>query len=108
MTRSIDTEPGAARLSEPALLVLASLAAGEKHGYAIIGDVAKHAGRRLGPGTLYGIVARLETRGLIEPLAPGDRGRRPYRITSPGRSALAAHVNDLTRYQTALARLAGT
>lgn len=108
MTRSVVAESGSARLSDPALLVLASLAAGDKHGYAIIGDIATHAGRRLGPGTLYGIVARLETRGLIELLEMGERGRRPYRITAAGRSALAEHVNDLAHYQTALARLART
>ncbi len=100
-------DPSAGRLSEPALLVLAALAAGAKHGYAILGDIATHAGQRLGPGTLYGIIARLETRGFIEALEVGERGRRPYRITAAGRSALNARVAELATYQTALRRLAG-
>jgi DNA-binding PadR family transcriptional regulator len=89
-------------------LVLAALAAGAKHGYAIIGDVATHAGQRLGPGTLYGIIARLETCGFIEALEVEERGRRPYRITAAGRSALNARVAELATYQTALRRLAGS
>ena len=41
-------------MSDPTLLVLASLADGEKHGYAIMMDVQRFADIRLGPGTLYG------------------------------------------------------
>jgi DNA-binding PadR family transcriptional regulator len=94
------------RLSEPALLVLASLAPGSKHGYAIIRDVELHAGLRLGPGTLYGAIARLEAHGFIEPLELEARGRRPYRITAAGREAFEARMADLTRYQSALHHLA--
>ena len=42
---------------------------------------------RFGPGTLYGAIARLEKRGLIEPLEADDR-RRPYRLTGSGAAAL--------------------
>ena len=56
------------RWAEPGLLVLASLADGEKHGYAITTDVAAEVGVTLGPGTLYAALARLEERGLIEGL----------------------------------------
>src|SRR5207249_3802095 len=69
------------RFSEPALLVLISLAGGPKHGYAMIEDIATIGGSRLGPGTLYGAIARLEKLGLIEPLLPTDR-RRPYRLST--------------------------
>ena len=75
---------GLGRLSEPALLVLAALAPGSKHGYAILRDVEVHAGQHLGPGTLYGVIARLEAQGFIEPLELEERGRRPYRITAAG------------------------
>jgi len=53
------------RFSEPALLVLLSLLGGERHGYAISVDIESITGRRLGPGTLYGAIGRLEERGLI-------------------------------------------
>jgi DNA-binding PadR family transcriptional regulator len=74
--------------SDPPLLVLASLAGGPKHGYAIIQDVAEQTGVRLGPGTLYGAIGRLEERGLIEALPPEQR-RRPYRLTAVGERVLA-------------------
>lgn len=79
------------RWAEPALLVLASLAAGEKHGYAITQDITDQVGVTLGPGTLYGVIARLEERGLIEGL-PIDGRRRPYRMTAAGAAALGAQA----------------
>ncbi len=71
------------RWADPPLLVLASLAEEPKHGYAIARDVAEAMGVRLSAGTLYAVISRLESRGLIEPLEAADR-RRPYRITSAG------------------------
>lgn len=44
--------------------MLASLAGGSKHGYAITRDVEQMAGVRLGPGTLYGALSHLEAKGL--------------------------------------------
>jgi DNA-binding PadR family transcriptional regulator len=79
------------RWAEPALLVLASLADGAKHGYAITQDVAAEVGVTLGPGTLYGAISRLEERGMIEALAADGR-RRPYRITPAGTEALTAQA----------------
>jgi DNA-binding PadR family transcriptional regulator len=76
------------RWADPPLLVLASLAAEPKHGYAIIQDVAETMDIRLSAGTLYAVISRLESRGLIEPLEAEDR-RRPYRLTAAGASALA-------------------
>jgi DNA-binding PadR family transcriptional regulator len=55
------------RFSDPALFVLVSLAGGEKHGYAMMEDIERTCGTRLGPGTLYGALSRLEKRGLVEP-----------------------------------------
>jgi DNA-binding PadR family transcriptional regulator len=100
-------DAGLGRLSEPALLVLAALAAGSKHGYAIIHDIEAHAGQRLGPGTLYGVIARLEAQGFIEALELEERGRRPYRITTAGRRVFQKRLGELTRYQSALLELAG-
>jgi DNA-binding PadR family transcriptional regulator len=69
------------------LLVLASLAEGEKHGYAMMEDIQMFAGTRLGPGTLYGAITRLEERGWIRAVAASDR-RQPYAITAAGKRYL--------------------
>lgn len=91
---------GLGRFAEPAVLVLVSLAEGPKHGYAIAADVQAVSGVRMGPGTLYGAIARLEERGLIEPVPSEDR-RRPYRLTSSGATALAGHLAMLERVTSA-------
>ncbi len=81
---------------DPVLLILASLASGPRHGYAMIEDIEQATGTRLGPGTLYGALARLEHRGLIEPLESADR-RRPYRLTAAGSRMLDEQVHALDR-----------
>ena len=81
-------------MSDPTILVLSSLADGDKHGYAIMADVEAFAGVRLGPGTLYGASARLEERGLIRPISSDDR-RQPYRITASGRQHLKDELASL-------------
>lgn len=85
---------GLGRFSEPALLILMSLAGGPKHGYAMIEDILDVAGVRLGPGTLYGAISRLESRGLIAPLAP-ERRRNPYRLTAAGQRSLRRRLASL-------------
>jgi DNA-binding PadR family transcriptional regulator len=93
------------RFSDPSLLILASLAGGPKHGYAMMEDIEDMAGIRLGPGTLYGALARLERRGLIEPLTAEDR-RRPYRLTQRGAVALREQLISLEQFAaTGLGRL---
>jgi DNA-binding PadR family transcriptional regulator len=89
----------------PALLVLATLADGPKHGYAIMQDAETISGQPLGPGTLYAALARLERRGLIEALPAEDR-RRPYRLSALGVATLEAHLTQLQRFAgRALSRL---
>jgi len=83
--------------SDPPLLVLASLASGPKHGHAMIEDIASICGTRLGPGTLYGAIARLEAQGWIEPLPPEER-RQPYRITVEGLRVLSAKLATLQQF----------
>jgi DNA-binding PadR family transcriptional regulator len=83
--------------SDPPLLVLASLASGPKHGHAMIDDIADLCGTRLGPGTLYGAIARLEQQGWIVPLPPAER-RRPYRITAAGRRVLHARLSTMQQF----------
>ena len=102
-----ETRDGA-KLGDPALLILASLAVGAKHGYSMVEDIERFSGARLGPGTLYGALARLEERGLIEAVASADR-RRPYRLTALGSRTLAGEVEALDRVvQLVRLRLAGS
>jgi len=71
-----------------------SLASSPKHGHALIADIESFAGVRLGPGTLYGAITRLEGDALIEPLQPEGR-RRPYRITDSGAESLGQILSEL-------------
>jgi len=92
--------------NDPGLLILVSLAAGPRHGHAILLDIDSFAGVRLGPGTLYGAIGRLEDEGLIEPMGMEGR-RRPYRITDRGRSLLTGRLRGLEQtVRTGLRRVA--
>jgi DNA-binding PadR family transcriptional regulator len=80
--------------------LLLALVEGERHGYALMQDVAAESGGRvrLGPGTLYGALKRLLELGLLvesgrrpDPLLDDER-RRYYRLTPLGRKALAAEA----------------
>jgi DNA-binding PadR family transcriptional regulator len=94
------------RFTEPALLILVSLADGPKHGYAMMEDIKALSGAPIGPGTLYGALGRLERLGLIGALASTDR-RVPYRLTEPGRRTLEAQLDGLRRLaSTGIRRLA--
>lgn len=85
---------GTGRSNDPPVLILTSLASGPKHGYALLQDIEGFAGARLGPGTLYGAIARLEERGLIEPAGEAGR-RRPYKLTAAGAAELARTLTSL-------------
>jgi DNA-binding PadR family transcriptional regulator len=83
--------------------VLIALADGEKHGYAILKEVARRTEDqvRLSAGTLYGNLARLESAGLIvesdERPAIGldDERRRYYRLTDFGREVAIAEAERM-------------
>ncbi|HZG65395.1 MAG TPA: PadR family transcriptional regulator [Herpetosiphonaceae bacterium] len=90
-------------LTPVALNVLLALADGERHGYGIMLEVRERTGGkvRLGPGTLYGAIKRLNESGMIEesgtrPDPEADDERRTYyRLTGFGRAVLAAEVTRL-------------
>jgi DNA-binding PadR family transcriptional regulator len=82
------------RFSDPALLILSSIADGPKHGYGMMSDIETMTGIRLGPGTLYGALTRLEKSGLIRALPAEDR-RRPYQLTAKGITALREQLRLL-------------
>ncbi|MGQ0848955.1 MAG: PadR family transcriptional regulator [Actinomycetota bacterium] len=84
------------RFSGLGLLIMVGLADGPKHGYSLMDEIERLRGDRPGPGTLYGAIARLEDRGLIEGLPEHDR-RRPYRLTEAGREVLVAELARLER-----------
>jgi DNA-binding PadR family transcriptional regulator len=106
MKRHHDELQDLGRFSEPALLILISLADGPKHGYAMTQDIAAVSGQKLGPGTLYGAIARLEARKWIEPLPAEDR-RRPYKLTAAGHRVLKHRLESLKALtRTAASRLA--
>lgn len=117
MARAKDTEKAGrtnsgfselGRSAGPATLILASLADGPKHGYALTKDVERFADVRLAPGTLYEALSRLEGQGLIESVETDDR-RRPYRLTAVGADALRTHLAAQRRVaDLGLRRLAGT
>lgn len=86
-------------MSDPNLLVLASLASGEKHGYAMMVDIEHFAGVRLGPGTLYGAITRLEGKGWIRPTAVQAR-RQPYVLTPAGRKYLKQQLSAMRQIVT--------
>jgi DNA-binding PadR family transcriptional regulator len=96
------------RYHSPALLILVSLANGNKHGYAMMEDIESISGVKLGPGTLYGAISRLESRGLIAPL-DADTRRRPYALTGKGQRFLQTELDRLQSWSTeGLQRLANT
>jgi DNA-binding PadR family transcriptional regulator len=101
-----DQLAGLGRFSEPALYILISLADSPKHGYAMTHDIEAVSGQKLGPGTLYGAIARLEARNWIEAL-PADERRRPYRLTAAGQRVLRHRLQSLnTLARVGRARLA--
>ena len=63
----------------------------------MIEDITTLCGTSLGPGTLYGAIARLEQQTWIEPL-PVEERRRPYRITPQGARVLCAKLVTLRKF----------
>ena len=89
-------------LSPQQFHILLSLARQDRHGYAIIQDVAARTGETMGTGTLYTAIARLADLELIEEKDQDDGRRRHYRLTRLGRAVLDAETVRLE----ALVRLA--
>ncbi|MBU3066863.1 PadR family transcriptional regulator [Nocardia sp. NEAU-G5] len=79
------------------LLVLCALAAGPLHGYAINAAIEQSTGQRLGPGSLYGALTRLEAKGLIE-AADGSGRQRPVRLTDQGQELLESELRSMARF----------
>jgi len=91
------------QIADAQTLVLCVLADGPKHGYAINTAIAELTGARLGVGSLYGALARLEAKHLVEALdAPDGQSRqRPVRLTPQGREVLEQELRSMARVATA-------
>jgi DNA-binding PadR family transcriptional regulator len=82
-----------------------ALADGEKHGYAVMGEVERMTNGEvtMGPGTLYGAIKRMLNAGLVEETderpAPelDDERRRYYRLTGLGARVLTAEMERLNQ-----------
>jgi len=69
------------RFGETAMWILVALATGPMRAARLLDEVRRLDGH-VGPGALFGAVARLERRGLIEPIVTGE-GRSAYRLAQP-------------------------
>jgi DNA-binding PadR family transcriptional regulator len=87
-------------LTDPALLIMVSLASEQKHGYAIMKDIESFSGFSMSPGTLYGAIARLDARAWIEEIQTRNYRRRPFRLTRAGTDALRKHLDFLEQIST--------
>jgi DNA-binding PadR family transcriptional regulator len=79
--------------------ILLALADQPRHGYAIMQAVEQSAGPpvRMGPGTIYGSIQRMEDAGLVRELAASSGRRRRYTLTALGRRALEVEAARVTR-----------
>jgi DNA-binding PadR family transcriptional regulator len=90
-------------LTPATLHTLLALADGDKHGYAILKEVARRTGGkvRLGPGTLYALMKRAVADGLVAEsderpdAALDDERRKYYRLTARGRRVAIADLERL-------------
>ena len=102
--------PRSSLLPSASLHIVLALLEGEKHGYALMGDVERisDGAIKMGPGTLYGTLKRLLSDGLIEETATrsdselNDERRRYYRLTAEGAQVASA---ELARLQTLVRRV---
>jgi DNA-binding PadR family transcriptional regulator len=95
--------PAPPPISRTAMLILLAIGPEERHGYAIMGEVARitEGATKLGPGGIYTTIRRLLEDGLIEESAErpdpdlDDQRRRYYRLTGLGRAVVAAEARHL-------------
>lgn len=93
------------------LLILAVLADGPRHGYAIIDELRQRSDEvfDLGEGTVYPMLHRLERAGLLSSQWSdvGGRRRRSYRLTAAGSAKLVVDRADWNRFVSGVAAVIG-
>lgn len=95
----------ASDVSRSAFVILLSLSDRPRHGLGVVEDVEARTGGmvKLGPGTLYGTLRRLDELGFVHELeqAPDDLSddprRKYYEVTDEGRAALEEEAERLRR-----------
>lgn len=108
MARLFDDDPTPGSflpLHRDTFQILVSLADADRHGYAILQDIAERTGdaRGITPSTLYSSIRRLLESGLIKELherpqrEQDDQRRRYYRLTPLGRRVAALEARRLER-----------
>ena len=102
MTKNPDSTLGTPPLTPAVFHILLALADGPLHGYAIMQAVEGSAGSdmRMGPGTIYGSLQRMEDAGLVKEVAVGDERRRVFSLLPTGRRALSLEAARLSRLAT--------
>src|SRR5499426_1720180 len=90
------------------MIVLAALAGGPAHGYAVIEEIRRRSGQAfdLPEGTVYPVLHRLEASGLLTSrwmTAESGRRRRVYALTRRGMRALAKQREVWERFSDAVA-----
>jgi DNA-binding PadR family transcriptional regulator len=92
-------------------LILATLAAGPAHGYAVIEQLKLRSGGafELAEGTVYPVLHRLEAEGLLASSwsEAAGRKRRVYRLTRRGRTALDGRRRDWRAFSGAVEAVLG-
>ena len=92
-------------------LILATLAAGPAHGYAVIEQLTRRSGGafELAEGTVYPVLHRLEAEGLLASSwsEAAGRKRRVYRLTRRGRSALEGRRREWRAFSGAVEAVLG-
>ena len=79
--------------------ILAALALGRRHGYALVEEVGRGSTRKPGVATVYAALVKLEAAGLIEPAGEevvDGRVRRYFVITRTGAFGLAEQADRMT------------
>jgi transcriptional regulator len=94
------------------LIVLAALASGPAHGYAVIEEIRRRSGHAfdLPEGTIYPALHRLEQAGLLSSrwvTAESGRRRRVYTLTRRGQRALSERSAVWRQFSDAIGGLLG-
>ena len=92
------------------LLILSLVEVRPRHGYEISKLIASRSRGvvRFNAASLYPLLYRLEKRGWLQGRwveAPGQRRRRYYRLTAPGKKVLAQHRNTWDAFVAAINRI---
>ncbi|MBY7141541.1 PadR family transcriptional regulator [Virgibacillus sp. NKC19-3] len=88
--------PKKSKFSEPSLLILISLAEKNRHGYAIMEDIEESYNIKIGPGTLYGAISRLEKWGYIRVLT-SEEHKKPYKLTEEGQQYVTEQIKEMQK-----------